>query len=192
MRTLLLSIILLLAACQPYLFTGGPVQDDTEHAQELQTELLVETEPPVAGWLQIAFTTMQLTPAQALEQLAVFPSSREKPVDRFRFGLLNQRLNDRTGWVRARNTMRELGRDQQLDPQLVHLVNIFMQYNQSMINAEARQHLMAQDLEKVREEQRALQEKIEALTSIEQNISTRKELTADGVDASSTSAAESR
>lgn len=184
MRRLIFVTLLSLGGCQ---FAAVPTDNQQPIAPVVDVgEGSVATQKePIIEWLGVAVETAQMSPAQALEELSALEGSGESEIDRFRFAMLNQQLDDRTGWIRARNTLRKLIREDNLDAQVTGFVTLLMQYNQSLINAEARQHLMAKELESAQDEQRQLQDKLNALTTLEESISTRKEKVSEANENSS-------
>ena len=130
-------------------------------------------------WLQTAYALMQLSPAQALERISELETRNMSAFERFRYAALNQQLNDRTGWIRARDTLRDLSQERGLRDNLKQLASLLQQYSQAMINAEARRHQIAHELDDSQVAQQALKQKIEALTNLEQHLSHRKELVTD-------------
>ena len=130
-------------------------------------------------WVQTAHASTQLSPAQALERISELETRKMSPYERFRYAALNQQLNDRTGWIRARDTLRDLAHERTLPDNLQQLATLLQQHNQAMINAEARRHQMAQELDAAQVAQQALETKIQALTNLEQQISNRKELVSE-------------
>lgn len=125
-------------------------------------------------WLKTAHDYMDLSPKQALAKIKTLPSNRSNPFERYRYALLNQQLRDRTGWVRARDTLRLLSKDENLEREFRWLTEVLLDYNQAMINAEERQHQMAVELTTSQAAQQELSDKIQALTNLEQKISVRK------------------
>ncbi len=125
-------------------------------------------------WLKTAHDYMDLSPKQALAKIKTLPSNRSNPFERYRYALLNQQLRDRTGWVRARDTLRLLSKDENLEREFRWLTEVLLDYNQAMINAEERQHQMAVELTSSQAAQQELSDKIQALTNLEQKISVRK------------------
>ena len=130
-------------------------------------------------WVQTAHASTQLSPAQALERISELETRKMSRYERFRYAALNQQLNDRTGWIRARDTLRDLAQERTLPVNLQQLATLMQQHNQAMINAEARRHQMAHELDEAQVAQQALEQKIQALTNLEQQISNRKELVSD-------------
>ncbi len=127
-------------------------------------------------WVQTAHASTQLSPAQALERISELETRKMSHYERFRYAALNQQLNDRTGWIRARDTLRDLAQERTLPDNLQQLAILLQQHNQAMINAEARRHQMAHELDAAQVAQQALEQKIQALTNLEQQLSNRKEL----------------
>lgn len=173
MRTSIVLLLLLIGACQylepqPTLVYPEPPETVPDCEQ-------IVTPSQLAKWLQVVSETEELSPEQALAEIAELDTHMSTRFQRFRYAVLNQRLHDRAGWIRARDTLRELTEAHSLEVDELRLATMLMQYNQEMINAEARQHQMAKELDATQLAQRQLEQKIQALTSLEQNISIRKE-----------------
>lgn len=100
----------------------------------------------------------------------------------FYYGLLNQELQAYGAWTVARDTFQSLQENEALPKDLRQLAGIFRQYNQSRINGYVRQQELAgqttelqENLGRVENEKRQLEQKIQAITALEAAISTRKE-----------------
>ncbi|MEZ5525579.1 MAG: hypothetical protein R3E62_11570 [Pseudomonadales bacterium] len=130
-------------------------------------------------WLRIADLYMALTPQQAQQRLDKISDDEKTSLQWFRYGLLNQQLSERAGWIRARDAFRHVLASQDLGQDLKGLVKLLLRYNQSMINWEARYSKVALQLEESEAMQRVLEEKIQAITHLEQNMSSRKEQAQD-------------
>lgn len=131
-------------------------------------------------WLQTAHDYMALSAQQALAEMATLPKDRSAPFERYRYALLNQQLRDKAGWIRARDTLRILSQDTELDQEFRWLAKLLLDYNQAMINAQARHHQMAWELASSQIAQQELRDKIRALTDLEQSISQRKGIVVQG------------
>lgn len=130
-------------------------------------------------WLRIADLYMQLTPAQAQQRLDKVGDEEKTSLQWFRYGLLNQQLAERAGWIRARDAFRHVLASQDLGQDVKGLVKLLLRHNQSMINWEARYSKVSLQLQESEGMQRVLEEKIQAITNLEQNISSRKEQVQD-------------
>lgn len=125
-------------------------------------------------WLRIADLYMELTPAQAQRRLDAIGAEEKTILQWYRYALLNQQLNERAGWVRARDAFRHVIDSEGLSQELVALTKLLLKYNQSLINWDARYNKVQIELEESEAMQRVLEEKIQAITHLEQNMSTRK------------------
>lgn len=130
-------------------------------------------------WLRIADLYMELTPHQAQQRLDQVGDEEKTSLQWFRYGLLNQQLSNRAGWIRARDAFRHVLASQDLGQDVKGLVKLLLRHNQSMINWEARYSKVSLQLQESEGMQRVLEEKIQAITNLEQNISSRKEQAQD-------------
>lgn len=126
-------------------------------------------------WLRIADLYMELTPSQAQQRLDKIGDEEKTSLQWFRYGLLNQQLGERADWIRARDAFRHVLASQNLGKDLEGLVKLLLRYNQGMINWESRYNKVSLQLQESEGMQRVLEEKIQAITNLEQNISSRKE-----------------
>lgn len=172
-KALIYSIFCLaLAGC----LSTGPVEvvDKTSPVEVVAYSSLQE-------WMNQQEETAKLNPEQAASELATL----EPPVqngERFRYGLLNQQLKTFNGWTLARDTFRDLQRDEHITPEQRQLVSILEHYNQSRINwyeiyseLQTDYKLLQEQLQASTEEKSLLEKKIKELTDIEAVINTRKE-----------------
>lgn len=130
-------------------------------------------------WLRIADLYMELTPHQARQRLDKISDKEKTSLQWFRYGLLNQQLAERAGWIRARDAFRHVLASQNLGQDVKGLVKLLLRHNQSMINWEARYSKATLQLQESENMQRVLEEKIQAITNLEQNMSSRKEQVQD-------------
>jgi len=93
----------------------------------------------------------------------------------FRYALLNQQLNEREGWIRSRDAYRYLLATETLGKELRGLTKLLLKYNQNMINWDTRYSKVQIQLKESEAMQQVLEEKIQAITNLEQSISGRKE-----------------
>jgi hypothetical protein len=100
----------------------------------------------------------------------------------FYYGLLNQQLQTNGAWAQARDSFRELQQSDGLTTEQRQLTGILLAYNQNRINWYQRQsELLVENAELEKQLQQAeedkvlLEQKIQALTDLEADISTRKE-----------------
>ena len=140
----------------------------------VQRYCALEIPGPLELWLQEVGASSLLTPDQAREQLQEFDRNSERPFSQLRYALLNQRLAEPSSWIRARDTLRELGQAEELSPELEPLVALLLQHSQAMINAQASHRQLLTELAKAQREETELAEKIQALTHLEENISQRR------------------
>lgn len=139
--------------------------------------------PPVLkSWLDLQASVA----ARSTEEVAAELTTMAEPpvgVDGlYYWGLLNQQLPTFNGWVRARDTFRQLHNDKTLPVQKRQLAGILEQYNQERINWYQRYSdlyrkygLAQEQLRNTEQENQLLQRKIQAITDLEATISTRKE-----------------
>ena len=122
-----------------------------------------------------------MEPEQAMIELAenAEPTSVRQL---FYFGLLNQKLLQYDNWTTARDTFRLLVETNGLSTEQKQLAGILEDYNQNRINWYQRQFKLQQEYGALQQqlnvsEQEILQleQKIQALTDLEEAISTRKE-----------------
>jgi len=130
-------------------------------------------------WLRIADLYMELTPTQAQQRLDKIGDEEKTTLQWYRYALLNQQLNDRAGWVRARDAFRYVLATESLSQELYGLTKLLLKYNQNMINWDARYSKVKIELKESEAMQQVLEEKIQAITNLEQSMSTRKEQTVD-------------
>jgi len=100
----------------------------------------------------------------------------------FYFGLLNQYSQAYEGWIKARDAFRKLRMDDTLAPEQQQLAGILQEFNQQRINSYQRylqlqgeNAELQQQLGEAEQEKEQLRQKIQALTDLEAQISTRKE-----------------
>jgi len=126
-------------------------------------------------WLRIADLYMELTPTQARQRLDAIGDEEKTTLQWYRYALLNQQLNNRAGWIRARDAFRYVIASESLSQELYGLTKLLLKYNQSLINWDARYSKVKMELKESEGMQRVLEEKIQAITNLEQNMSSRKE-----------------
>lgn len=126
-------------------------------------------------WLRIADLYMELTPSQAQQRLDKIDGEEKTSLQWFRYALLNQQLNERAGWIRSRDAFRQLLVTENFGDELRGLTKLLLKYNQNMINWDARYNKVQIQLKESEALQQVLEEKIQAITNLEQNISSRKE-----------------
>lgn len=126
-------------------------------------------------WLRIADLYMELTPSQAQQRLDKIGDEEKTSLQWFRYALLNQQLNERAGWIRSRDAYRQLIVTENFGDELRGLTKLLLRYNQNMINWDARYNKVQIQLKESEALQQVLEEKIQAITNLEQSISSRKE-----------------
>lgn len=167
--TILLLALLLLSGC-----AMAPSSGTTDAAP-------APTPSPVDSWLDLYAQVSIMDIPEVLDTLVKL--QRPEGTDQlFYYGLLNQQLQTYGAWTQARDTFQKIQENEQLTPEQQQLASILRQYNQNRINWYVRQRdLLNQHAEldaqmaEAREENRQLQQKIQALTELETVISTRKE-----------------
>ena len=135
----------------------------------------------VQQWLNLRQDVSVMSTEEVVEKL-VRVNSPEGEGQMFYYGLLNQQLQTHGAWVNARDTFRELQQNEDLSTEQRQLANLLQEYNQNRINWYQRQsELLVQNadlkkqLHEAEEEKILLEQKIQALTDLEADISTRKE-----------------
>lgn len=126
-------------------------------------------------WLRIADFYMELTPVQAQQRLDEITNEEKTTLQWYRYALLNQQLNTSAGWIRARDAFRNVLASETLSDELHGLTKLLLRYNQNMINWDARYSKVTIELKESEAMQQVLEEKIQAITNLEKNISSRKE-----------------
>lgn len=169
--------ITILAGCEAL----PPAEIDT-----LEQPLQVTELQNLNTWLNLASQASQLNTEQVASELR----KTEKPknrLDLFYYAALNQRLNHRDGWVRARDSFRKLANDISLEEDLRGLARLLQAHNQALINWHERHSNLQKELADSVLDRELLRRKIEALTDLEAVISNRKQQ-----DVSSPPAAQNR
>lgn len=115
--------------------------------------------PDLSNWLEVLEEYQQMELEQAEQELKTYSRPVEESFALYRYGLVNQQLGDRLGWIRARDSFRELV-ERPLSPQLLPLVNLLLEYNQKMINADARNSRLIQAVSSTDEQMRALEQEL--------------------------------
>lgn len=136
----------------------------------------------LSSWLRLSERIAELTPEEARLRLERLGDSDSDLDRRFHFALLNQQLGERDGWVVARDRLRLLSREPELSRDARQLAGLLEQFNQLRINSD--QQLVKlrserDDLAALAEQSRAeaalLEEKIRALTTLEDSMRQRRE-----------------
>jgi len=135
----------------------------------------------VAAWLQIADELIGLSAGEARQRLVVVSGSDDSPLARFEFALLNLQLDDRRGWETARDQFRALGRNDQLADDIRRLARLLESLSQVRINADQRLAALRDSVAESQTEAEAsqakvrlLEEKIHALTDLENSMQQRR------------------
>lgn len=166
MKYFVIALVLLLSAgC-------GSMQRDYYENWEREPVLSAEQR---YYWLRIADLYMELTPTQARQRLDAIGDEEKTMLQWYRYALLNQQLNNRAGWIRARDAFRHVIASESLSQELYGLTKLLLKYNQSLINWDTRYSKVKIELKESEGMQRVLEEKIQAITNLEQNMSSRKD-----------------
>jgi len=166
---LVVLILLLIAGC-------SSIQRDYYENWEREPVLSAEQR---YYWLRIADLYMELTPTQAQQRLNEIGDEEKTALQWYRYALLNQQLNELAGWIRARDAFRQVVAMESLSQELYGLTKLLLKYNQNMINWDARYSKVKIELKESEAMQQVLEEKIQAITKLEQSMSSRKEQTVD-------------
>lgn len=136
---------------------------------------------PVRKWLRWQDTVATMSPSQldtVLEGMAPPGNTHQL----FYYGLLNQQAESYESWVIARDIFRELQQKDELTREQRRLASLLERYNQSRINwFQSREQVMQQYQEseqlviELQEQNLLLEQKIQAITDLEETISTRSE-----------------
>lgn len=173
-RSILFTALFLL------LLTGCQNLDQANDDWNMNTPVIVELEQ-VIYWLQAANDALEISPQQAELRLSRITNMRKTRFNTFRYALLNQQLGTRDGWERARDTLRELAQDRGNNEDLLWIIRIHLHNVQGLINNHEKYHKLAAELSDSRQMQLLLEDKIQALTNLEQSISERKEQVSEDV-----------
>lgn len=176
-RSLIYTILFLLLGALAGCMTSEPIP-----AEAVSVVVPARTSGlATQAWLNLQERVTELTPEEVNLELEGLIRPEDGP-ELFYFGLLNQQSQVYEGWIQARDAFRNLRNDATLEAEQRQLAGILEVYNQQRINwyqlylelqgnnAELHQALNAAQLEKEQ-----LQQKIQALTELEAQISTRKE-----------------
>lgn len=141
-------------------------------------------ENPVAAlqqWFGMEKHVAQMSAEDAVASL-VEMGRPQTPDTLFLFALLNQQLGSYGGMTLARDALQQLEEDTALLIEQQRLASILRRYNQARINshlgnqqASERQAELEAQLQLAQEQRVLLEQKIQALTDLEADISTRKE-----------------
>lgn len=162
-------MICLLAACAP-----------TPPVEVIEPSPEVPYYPVVEDWLQLQREVQGLTREEAVE--ALVDVGRPDSSDRlFYYALLNQQLGTLGGWAQARDTLQALETDETLTESQRQLASLLREYNQAQINWHARNRELSTENDRLRaavaearEKSDVLERRIQALTELEADMSTRR------------------
>lgn len=156
-----------------------------------QPEIVVEVPPApdpqtctcehLQKWLELQDEVSNMSAEQVKERLDRLDEPKGS-WQQFYFGLLKQQLDEFVSWTEARDIFRELAADSDLVKEQRDLVNVLQRYNQTRINWYMQHRKVLADFETTAakldaalEENRLLQQKVQAITDVETSISTLKE-----------------
>jgi len=168
----------LLAGCAtapPPVVIAGPSAEDASFASMRQQWLHLQQ------WLDLQQAVSGMDTDEAVENLVRL--DKPEGIDQlFYYGLLNQQLQTQGAWVQARDSFRELQQQDGLTTEQRQLTGILLTYNQNRINWYQRQSdLLVENaglekqLQEAEQNKVLLEQKIQALTDLEADISTRRE-----------------
>lgn len=133
------------------------------------------------NWLELQRKVSAMSNEKVEQQLTSLGEPKGHR-QQFYFGLLNQQLDSFTAWPRARDVFRQLAEDTGLAKEQRGLAAILERYNQSRINWYLQHRQLLENNETLKsklraslEENKLLEQKIQAITDLETSISTRKE-----------------
>lgn len=141
----------------------------------------VVIDPSVQDWLDLQQQVSQMNAEEvrlALEGRTPPQAGRQL----FYYGLLRQHSQSYEGWMEARDTFRILHNDEAVTARQRQMAGLLEIYNQQRINwyqqylqLQAGNEQLQRQLQEAEQEKTQLQQKIEALTELEAQISTRKD-----------------
>jgi len=134
----------------------------------------------IENWLTLQSDVDRLSREQAIQ--ALLEIGRPQDLDQiFHYGLLNQRLGTFGGWTQARDTLQGLAMEPDLTQAQLQLINLLREFNQALINCHVRHQELGKENERLRtavaearETSVDLEQKIQALTELEADMSTRR------------------
>jgi hypothetical protein len=174
MRRILISAVLGLA-----ILPGCAVSPPVPVVEQAAPEVIYYSS--VQHWLKLQDEVAAMSVGDTTEELADLDKP-DNAGDLFYHGLLNQQLQTNDAWVQARDAFRTLREDDELTVEQQQLAGILEVYNQNRINWYQRQSDLLidnsglqQQLLEAEQDKLLLEQKIQALTQLEADISTRKE-----------------
>lgn len=172
--TAIVFIVVSLGGCT--LQTSNRVVESTEPAEPEVVEYTT-----LQQWLRMHQHVTDMSPERAQAALAR-RGNPAKPRQMYYYALLSQQTHLYDGWTKARDTFRTLRENKNLSTEQRQLAGILEQYNQTRINWHQRHSKLQRDygeqqkqLFAAENETTELEQKIQALTDLEEAISTRKE-----------------
>ncbi|MFK8049512.1 MAG: hypothetical protein AB8B81_13895 [Halioglobus sp.] len=175
-RTLILALFLLATLGGCTLLTNDLLVEPSEPAKPEVVEYTT-----LQQWLRMHQHVTDMSPERAQAALAR-RSPPTKPRQMYYYALLSQQTQLYDGWTKARDTFRALREIESLSTEQKQLAGILEEYNQTRINWHQRHSKLQRDYGEqqkqlvVSENETAeLEQKIQALTDLEEAISTRKE-----------------
>lgn len=181
-----MKLVLLLVVLVAGLYGCHPIPQKNQSTSVAASEVVLPG-ADIAPWIAELKVINAYNQEQAESAFKTFRKPLLEPFELYRYGLVNQRLGDRIGWIRARDSFRQLSRIP-LDPGLLPLINQLQLHNQQMINADARktrlieavtqgdeeQRQLAAELENSQQALEKLQQQMEALKAVEAAISNKR------------------
>jgi hypothetical protein len=169
----LLILATLLGGCAAYPPAPAGVKNST-------TLKLVET-CSLQHWLGLQEEVAEMTVEEVVARLGETDPAAGT-AELFYFGLLNQQLQEYEAWIQARDTFRQVRETDGLTIEQRQLAGLLESYNQRRINwyqrhseLQAQNSTLERQLREAEQEKALLQQKIQALTDLEADMSDRKE-----------------
>jgi hypothetical protein len=167
--TALAVVLVLLAACSPY--PRDVAGNTRSHGASLSS---------VEQWLELERKVAAMSRQDIVARL-VRVNRPESVGQLYYYGLLNHHLETYGAWTLARDSFREVLESEQLSTAQRQLVTVLEAYEQARINAYLEREALAEQNQSLRGEAEAarqlneeLEQKLQALTELETDISTRK------------------
>lgn len=170
LNVLLVLSVVFLSGCQ---VKPQPSQLESQ----LRSQFNVVGKGQTELWIALMANVMAYDQEQAEDAFNSFNKPLNEPLELYRYGLVNQQLADRMGWIRARDSFRALA-STKLSQELLALVMQLERHNQKMINADARNTRLIQAISQSDIQQKALAEELEisqhALAKLQQQLEALK------------------